>query len=818
MPMGNLSMRSMIREAIACSFGIILTLVILAVTAIAQTVSAETETFDIDIKSQSISSALGLFAKRTNTQFAYDHRLTHGLRSTDVKGQFTREEAVAQLLRGSGLNYRFTAPNIVALRSVSSDAFAQANALPTIDVSGTQSNDSDANTVVAKRSSAGTKTNTPLLETPQAISVVTRQQMEQQQPQTVNEIFRYTAGVVPEPFGTAARYTDQYLIVRGFRPEIYLDGLKLPPFSSTDPYLLERAELIHGPASVLYGQTSPGGLVNLVSKRPTDKTINEVNIGYGTFGKMQGSFDIGGRADKDGKVLYRLTGIGYTDDTQVDFTKSQRVAIAPALTFRPDASTSLTILANYIKDPNLGIYSGLPAIGTVLPNRNGQIPTSFYPGDPNFDTWKREQGSIGYLFEHSDSIFTVRQNVRYSENKLEERHLYPFALSANQEVLSRYGFLDLIKRQTFQADNHLQVDIATGPLQHKIIVGVDYLKLKLDENFGTNFGEPSIKIFNPFYGQNTVTPILAGNPITKSDQLGLYAQDQIKLNQTSFLIGVRKDYAGTDSVDSIAKTTTTQNDQALTWRAGVVHVFDNGLAPYASYSTSFQPQVGGGISNTGAPFVPTSGEQYEAGIKYQPVGMDSFVTVAVFDLKQQNVLTPDPTNPNFRVQTGEISSKGVEVEAHANLTPNLSLIGAYTHLNNVVTKANSPAVPINNTLGKVPVGVPADMASLWLNYAFKEGPMRGLSVSGGIRYIGETFGAANNIWGTAAPGFEAAASIVPDFTLYDAAIRYDIDEHWRVSVNATNLFDKVYVSSCTSGTNCYYGSRRTILANLRYAW
>ncbi len=215
-------------------------------------------------------------------------------------------------------------------------------------------------------------------------------------------------------------------------------------------------------------------------------------------------------------------------------------------------------------------------------------------------------------------------------------------------------------------------------------------------------------------------------------------------------------------------------------------------------------------------FTPTTGQQYEGGVKFQPVGYDSFVTVAYFDLTQQNVLTPDPVNPNFVVQTGEIHSKGVEFEAHANINKSLSVIAAYTHLDDVVTKANQQANPINDTLGKTPVGVPGDTASLWIDYAFKGGALNGLGLSGGVRYIGESFGTANNIWGV--PGFTNAASIVPSVTLFDATIRYELNRHWRISVNATNLFDKTYVSSCTSGINCYYGFRRTILANLRYAW
>ena len=673
---------------------------------------------------------------------------------------------------------------------------------------------------VATRSVAGTKTDTPLLETPQAISVVTRQQLDDQQPQTVNEAFRYSSGVVPEPFGTAAHYTDQYMKIRGFAPDIYLDGLKLPPFSSTDPYFLERAEIVHGPASVLYGQSSPGGLVDLASKLPTDKPINEINFGGGTFDRLQTSFDLGGVLDKDGQLLYRLTGIGLTDNTQVDYTKDQRIGIAPAITWRPDASTSFTILANYINDPGLGIYAGLPSLGTVLPNPHGQIPTNFFVGDPNYNTWKREQTSVGYSFEHKfDQVLTIRQNVRYSENTMEEQHLYipgsNLALSADQSTVLRYAYLDNISRKAFQTDNQAQLDFGIGPIQHKVVVGIDYLNLDIHETTGNSLAlglgaEPSINMFSPVYGQAITAPPIQSAPVTRSDQVGSYVQDQMKWNQTTFVIGGRYDVLSSASNDMVAKTNSSQDDHAFTWRAGLIHNFDNGIAPYVSYSTSFQPQIG--LSHAATQFVPTTGQQYEAGVKFQPAGFDSFVTTSIFNLTQQNVLTPDPNFVGYSVQTGEIRSRGAEVELHANITRNLSMIAAYTHLENVVTAAN----PTTDTVGKVPVGVPADSASLWVNYAFKEGKLTGLGLSGGVRYVGETYGTATNVWGV--PGFLNTPSIVPSATLFDAAVRYDFDKHWRVSLNATNLFDKIYVSSCTSGINCYYGFRRTIFANLRYAW
>ncbi len=767
-----------------------------------------------EIPAGPLSAGLNRLADQANVLLSASGTLTEGKNTPGLDGSYALGQAFSLLLTGTGLQAVRQNDGTYSLRKIPESGAAAV--MPAITVSGTaESAYGPGNGYVATQSATATKSSTPIIEVPQAISVVTRQQMDDQRPQTVASSLRYSSGVTSEAYGVASNYTDSYLYVRGFRPDVYLDGMKQPPLSSTDPYFLERAELLHGPASVLYGQASPGGLVDLVSKRPVDTPLHEIEIGTGSYGRAQTNFDFGGPLDQDGTLLYRLTGTAHTADTQVDDNKDRRIAIAPALTWHPDAATTLTILASYTHDPDLGAFSALPAIGTVLPSRYGQISRSFSIGDPGFNTWKRDQASIGYLLEHRfDSVWTVRQNLRYSYLNSTERHLYGQGIGTDQRTISRYAYLDLNRRSSFDVDNQAEADFSTGPFAHKLLLGFDYQYLHVDETAQLGLA-PSIDYLSPIYGVFSgggptllSIPPYYSKPVTMQRQAGLYTQDQIKWNNLSLLLGVRQDWATSDVSDSIANTTTHMADSATTWRTGLVYEFANGIAPYIGYSTSFQPQSGTALG--GAAFKPATGQQYEAGVKYQPAGYDSFITVSAFNLTQQNVLTPDPVNTAYKVQTGEIRSRGFEIEGHANLTRNLSLIASYTYLANVVTKAN------DSSLGKHPVAIPANMSSLWADYTFHSGALNGLGLSVGVRYVGKTYGTASNAWGIA--GYETAPSKVPGYTLFDAAVRYDFNRNWQLSVNASNLFDRKYVSSCLSASTCYYGPGRLVLANIRYSW
>jgi iron complex outermembrane receptor protein len=291
-------------------------------------------------------------------------------------------------------------------------------------------------------------------------------------------------------------------------------------------------------------------------------------------------------------------------------------------------------------------------------------------------------------------------------------------------------------------------------------------------------------------------------------QTGLYVQDQIKVDRWVLQLGGRHDWAKTNSHERLFGTPTSQSDTAFTGRAALLYLFDSGWAPYASYSTSFQPVLGTDIS--GSPFKPETGRQYEVGVKYQPPGWNAFITVAAFDLTKQNVLTQDPNNPDFRIQTGEIRSRGLEVEAVASLPSGWDLRAAYTFVEPKIVADNDATI-----VGKTPNGVPRHTVAVWADYTFRGGPLDGFGAGGGVRYLSSNFGSDTNI--ATIDGRDVPFRI-PSVTLFDATIHYDW-RGFRFAVNAKNLFDRTYVATCYNEvSSCFYGSRRTVIASARYRW
>jgi iron complex outermembrane receptor protein len=672
---------------------------------------------------------------------------------------------------------------------------------------------------VATRSGTATKTDTPLIETPAAVSVITQDQIKAQAAQSIAQAVRYTPGTRGEQTGADARTDNVY--IRGFLADQYLDSLRLLNFGIfayplVEPYNLERVEVLHGPASILFGQASPGGVVDMVSKRPTEEPYHEMFVSTGSYGRIQSGVDLSGPIDKDKQFLYRLTASGFDVGTQVDHTGYQRISIAPSLTWRPDKDTTFTILGTYQRDPKAGFYNQLlpNGIGTINPLPNGlRFPTSFYSGEPGFDKTERTYGSIGYLFERRiNNALTFRQNVRYTDLDTDFAVVSPNGSQTNPTNLARSAFTTQETIRSFAIDNQTEAKFMTGPFQHTVLAGVDY-RNGVDHRLSGSLltGVPAINAFNPVYGQ-PFGPVPLTTDIRQAiDQWGFYAQDQIKLDHWEALLGTREDIASsrTETLSFATKATTIapKYDVANTKRAALLYKFDNGVAPYIQYTESFQPAAGADFF--GNPFEPTTGQQEEAGIKYQP-DAKSLYTVALFNLTQQNVLTVDPIashGPTSQVQTGEIRSRGVEFEAKTEVNRDLTVLAAYTYLDNIVTKTNTPS-----QLGKRPIGgFPTNAASLWADYTFHDGALDGFGLAGGVRYIGDTAGNSANTFS------------VPAVTLFDAALHYDLAglgpqfKGYQFQVNATNLFDKTYVTLCQD-IGCYYGLRRQVIATLRYRW
>jgi len=667
----------------------------------------------------------------------------------------------------------------------------------------------------AERSRSVTKTDTPLMKTPQSVSVISADQIQAQQARDVRSVLRYVSGTVPELRGNIASRYDQ-IKLRGFDPQQYLDGLKLAGYfytlPKTDPYLLERVEVLKGPASVLYGQTPPGGVITYVSKRPTDKPINEVYIEGGNDSRAGLGFDIGGRLDDGGDVLYRVVATGMQRNGPQENVETENFSIAPSVTFNISNATELTFLAKYRNDPAAGSYGALPYEGTVDPLENGsKLPRDFYDGDINFESFDRKQTMLGYEFSHwfNDDL-QFRQNFRFEDTEIDYRSIYGAGLANNPNVLRRRAAASTESLRGINIDNQLLGYVDTGPVSHTLLVGADYQNL--DANRATGYGS---SVEDPTPGPIPNLDLSGGNHSQldgyvldnrirydfDQDQLGFYLQDQAEIGRLSLIAGGRYDSIQTSQTE-FGGSRETRTDRAFTTRLGALYSFDNGIAPYVSYSESFQaPSTNGVSANV---LEPTEGEQYEAGIKFQPVGSRAIYTLSAFEITQQNV--NGPRVDNIVTQTGEVQVRGVEFEAKASLMAGVDLSAAATYLDSEITEDDGANE--GNELQQTPDYT----ASLWLGYTQPGGAWKGAGGGVGVRYIGEQ--QVNN----------SNTLQVPDYTIADAALHYELGglkpawDGWRVGLNMQNVFDKKYVSSCASATFCFYGYGRETTATVSYRW
>ncbi|WP_336699507.1 ferrichrome porin FhuA [Pantoea dispersa] len=673
-------------------------------------------------------------------------------------------------------------------------------------------------TIAAKHSATGTKTDTPIEKNPQSVSVVTQEEMSMHAVTSVKSAFNYTPGVLTGNRGSSD--VIDALSIRGFsetNTNQYLDGLKLQGDNysefAIDPYFLERAELLRGPVSVLYGKSNPGGVVSLVSKRPTQETLREVQFQMGTDNLFSTGFDFGGSLDDDGVYSYRLTGLARSADAQQEMNKEKRYTLAPSFSWRPDANTRFDLLTYFQNEPETGYYGWLPREGTVVgitrPDGSSyKLPTNFDEGEDS-NKISRNTKMVGYNFEHSfNDTWTVRQNLRYAELKTNYRSIYGNGYLPESQEITRGSAISDEKLNQFAVDNQVQAKFATGAVDHTLLMGVDYQRTRNDIDAAFASAAP-INAINPQYGNDAVGAAFPYQYLNRQEQTGLYTQDQMEWNKWVLTLGGRYDYAMTSALNRNGNSEVKNHDQAFTWRGGVNYVFDNGIAPYFSYSESFIPTTGTTVD--GKPFDPSRAKQYEAGVKYVPKDRPIVVTAAVYQLTKTKNLTADPNSLQFSVQGGEIRSRGVELEAKAALNANINLTAAYSYTDAEYTE---------DTLlkGRTPVQVPKHMASLWGDYTFHETALSGFTVGAGVRYVGESKGlyADNEQNGVKSnQNFDVAA-----YTTVDAALKYDLGRFGlpgsTVGVNINNLFDREYVASCYRDYACYWGAERQIVGTATF--
>ncbi|WP_332836092.1 TonB-dependent siderophore receptor [Flavisphingomonas formosensis] len=662
--------------------------------------------------------------------------------------------------------------------------------------------------------SAGTKSSLPLAETPQSISVIDARDIAGLGLQNLNQSLRFVAGVTPEQRGSSAEVYDQFKL-RGFDAMQYLDGLRIydspSGYASTqiDVSRLDRVEIVKGPASALYGQSGPGGLVALSSKLPlASDSYGAASGTYGTYDLYRVDADVGGRLSPS--IAWRVYGSANGAHTQQRFGKRERQTISGAVTVGQGGSTTLTLLANYSHDPYNGTYSVFPASGTFIANPNGKLSTKFDGGEPD-NRFRREQGAITYIFNHDfGSGWAFRASGRYQSVKSRLGIAYTSgSLDSSDPTSATFSRASYSTRERMKAwtyDNQLMGKVETGPITHNLLFGVDRQVLHSTEDYA--FGSfSSLDGYNPVYGSQVVpqTPqdvpdAFGGYLAYHVRQQGIYVQDQMSWGGLRVMLSGRQDWARVEPVGSDA-----EHSKKFTWRAGALYRTALGIAPYVTYSTSFQPQSGLVLNNDGSQgqAKPSLGKQIEAGVKYQPVGTQILLTAAYFDIRQTNLLTSVP-NTNYSIQTGKVRSRGVEVEASAPLGHGFQAKLAFSRQK------------VRDSDGAGILGVGRGGVSANLEWAPEQGPLEGFAVGGAVRHVDHVY---------AGTYFDGITYNTPGYTLFDALVRYDLGktiprlEGVTLAVNATNIFDKKYLTTCYLDYGwCWYGNRRTVQGTIGYRW
>ena len=674
--------------------------------------------------------------------------------------------------------------------------------LPVVTVTGTAPGDSG---YLAKKSGTATKTDTPLFETPQSITVVTAEQIRDQASPNLQEVLRYAAGVRNELYGVDNR--GDYVSMRGSQETtMLLDGMRLPLTGSwgvirTEPYAFDRIEVLRGPSSIIAGENDPGGVVNLVSKRPQPEVAREIGVRFGNDSLKEVHADMTGPLNEDRSLLYRLVVLGKESDTQVKHADEKRALFAPSLTWRPNARDSFTVYGEYQYDRSKNTNAFLGLAGTLQPAPHGPISSDLFIGEPGWDRYGGTRQRVGYAVDVAlNDAWQLRHNLRYDHVDGLMKSMYAGwwdgfvnadgASDPNGEYMTRYWYVNKEKSRVTTSDLLLQGDLQTGAVKHKLLFGIDATVHAGSAASAEEMGPP-LNVYAPVYG---VFP--EPNPEgmvpneTRIRRVGVLAQDQMKFGDAlSVRAGVRH-----DKVRNTAIGSPTVKNSATSINLGVVYEVQPGLAPYASYSESFTPVAG--TDAEGRAFKPKQGEQLEAGLKWAPASLPVQASASVFTLKEKNRLANDPNNVNFNIQLGEARTRGVEAELKAELA-SWSLLGNYSY-----TRARATAGTYGGDLdaSQQIEGIPEHQASAWAIYNFGGG----FRFGGGARYIGRSGDGTGKIF-------------VPHATLMDAMASYE-NGNWRFAFNLNNLADKDYIATCLARGDCWFGQRRKVVLTADYRW
>lgn len=771
-------------------------------------VQAQEATYDFNIPAQSASQVLNALSKQTGLKPFFTEDSVKGVQSPGVKGKYSLREALSKALAGTGLTYQFTAEKAVAIKAAPAEKVAQ---LATIEVkSEIESN------YVARRATTGTKTEVPLHETPVAVQVVPREVMDDQQVISVKEAAKNVSGVLPSTYQFYEAYT-----IRGFDTgtNVYRNGFRQPSFSDQQTANVEQVEILKGPAAVLYGRIEPGGMVNVVTKRPLDHAYYSIQQQIGSYDLLRTTVDATGPVTEDGSLLYRVNIARQTNDSFVDFVTNENTFVAPSLTWRPSSQFELNLDYEYQRRTYVHFGTnggGVPAIG----DRPADIPRSRYIGDPSISVNhpnRQDRDYIGFDWTYAlNDNWKLKHRFGYTAVDYFTHYAGARALNEATGVLTQTLQGAFQDRKSYATNLDLVGEITSGEIRHQLLFGIDYFHL--EQNYvglGLNpvrVPISSINIFNPVYGDNA--SLVKSTPddsyfIRKEYWTGIYFQDQMRFGDNWHLLvggrfdnashGTGSDYVIGGSLDTAWSKLAMRNDKSFSPRIGLLYKPMPWLSLYGNYVESFG--TNNGVSASGEAFDPQKAKQYEVGAKSELLNGRLIGTLALFDITKTNILTADPNNPTFRIPIGEARSRGVELDIAGRIGQNWTVIGNLTYDDAKVTKDNS------GLQGKLLPGVPSRSGSIWAKYDTGSASAEGFSFGAGVFLRSQRQGDARNTFQ------------LPGYGRVDALAAYRFKSFGSklatAQLNIQNLFDKTYFDHSGGRLNSYYGEPRTVTASLR---
>lgn len=810
------SSRSFTVRLVLCAPLTFLALAPFAVTPLAASAAQVSGEQTFDIPSGPLGRVLNEFSRQAGVYLVGSHELAQNHQSDGLRGRHSIQQGLEHLLRGTGLQAVRQGASGYVLQPGSAVDVVQLQPMSVIGAEVRDANGQSDAGYRAIQSATASKTNTSVLEIPRSISVVTRRRMDDQKSQTLTEVLGYVPGIFAPPFAAGDGQAGDLFFIRGFNATDYgygllRDGLRVQGNrydTTSEPFGLERVEVFRGPTSILYGENAPGGVVNLVSKRPTVDSRGEVQLSYGTHDRRQLGVDVSGPLNEGGSVLGRMVVLGRKSDTQVDHQPDDRLYLAPSLTLNFDDANALTLLGTYQRDRTL-IELGYPAAGTLLRHPNGKIDPSTLLGNPDWDDFEREIWTLGYEYSHRfNESWQFRQNSRYMQSRIDRREMWPGNLDnagfGTNVINTAY---DRENRSiAYSLDNQVEGNFKLAEVDNTLLVGASLDRTSFNQNWNAGFGG-IVNVFDPVYTGSPVTSTAVQNALLEQRLYGLYTQLQSRIDNWVFLLGGRYDRVNSSYRNKAGTLNAPADldywDGQFTWQAGLMYQFDNGVSPYLSYSTAYNPTQQ--VSSTSGPLDPTTSEQYEAGVKYEPKGWNTTVSASIYDLRKKDDSLYDSVVGDYR-NIGRSRAKGVELEVSSDLTDNFNLTSAYTYTDSRITK-DAPGSLLED---RQITGVPRNQASIWATYRFLDGGLKGLRIGGGVRHFDSTFAYTSPaLYGKLDTG---------DVTLVDAALGYAINEQWSAELNARNVLDKEYVAGCNNAGRCYWGEERTLLATLTYDW